>query len=116
MYIAYIFLALILSLVLVASGVGKLTKKSVIVESLTKAGVPLSWFPYLAGVEFVGAVGLIAGIFESWIGIAAAIGVSLYFAGAVLAHVIAKDTKGLFNPVPFLLLSIGAVALRLISS
>jgi uncharacterized membrane protein YphA (DoxX/SURF4 family) len=106
MSIAYIVAAILLSLVLLASARGKLVKDEKIVEGLSKAQVPLSWFPPLALTEIAGALGLLIGIAWRPLGIAAAIGVVLYFVGAVLAHIRAKDYAG--APVPATIL-VGAV-------
>jgi hypothetical protein len=116
MYISYIIVAIVLAALLVMSGRGKLVKDQRITESLTKVGVPTSWFPYLATAELAGALGLIVGIFVAPLGIAAAIGIVLYFVGAVTTHVRASDTKGgLSAPGPLLVLGIVALVLRLMA-
>ncbi|GAA1913132.1 hypothetical protein GCM10009716_23500 [Streptomyces sodiiphilus] len=107
MNIAYIVVAAVLSLLLVVSGRGKLVKDKHITETLTKLDVPMSWFAPLALLEFAGALGLLAGIFYRPLGIAAGIGVVLYFAGAVITHLRAGDAKG--TTVPAVLLVAGAV-------
>jgi hypothetical protein len=105
----------LLALVLVFSARGKLTQDKRIVESLTGIGVPLSLFPFLAGCEIAGAVGLVAGIWWSPLSIAAAIGVVLYFVGAVGAHLRKSDFKGAPNAGVLLLVSAAALTLRLLS-
>lgn len=84
-------LSVLLAVVLIGSGFAKLTRADQVVENLTRAGVPLAMYPFLAIVEFAGAIGLIWGIWWTPIGVAAAIGVVLYFVGAVAAHLRAKD-------------------------
>jgi uncharacterized membrane protein YphA (DoxX/SURF4 family) len=111
MFIAYVVVAVLLAFVLLVSGRGKLVKDEKIVASLTGAGVPLTWFPRLAALEIAGAVGLLVGIAYRPLGIAAAVGVVLYFAGAVVAHLRVKDVKGL--PVPAVLLLVAVAALVL---
>ena len=109
MFIAYIVAAAVLSLALVASGRGKLVKDEQVVSSLTKAQVPLSWYTALALTEFAAAAGLLIGIAWRPLGIAAAVGVILYFIGAVLMHLRARDFTG--APVPAVILVIGALTL-----
>jgi hypothetical protein len=92
MTIIAIILSLLLAVVLVGSGAAKLTKSEQVVENLTRAGVPLSLYPFLAAVEIAGAAGLVWGIWWTPIGVAAAIGVVLYFVGAIVFHLRAKDT------------------------
>ncbi|GHF88615.1 hypothetical protein FHX82_001205 [Amycolatopsis bartoniae] len=115
MLLAYVIVAAVLSLALVVSGAGKLRRAQQIVDSLTGIGVPLRLFPFLAACEFAGAAGLIAGIWWAPLGIAAAIGVVLYFLLAVGAHVRKKDLAGM-PPATFLLfLAAAALVLRFLS-
>lgn len=111
MFIAYVVVAVLLSFVLVFSGRSKLIKEADVTATLTRLGVPLSWFTPLALLEFAGALGLLLGIAYRPVGIAAAIGVVLYFVGAVVAHLRAKDAKG--TPVPGVLLLFSAAPLVL---
>ncbi len=48
--------------------------------------MPLAFFPVLAGAEFAGALGLLARIRWPRVGITAAIGVVIYFVGAIISH------------------------------
>ena len=116
MFIAYVVIAIALSVALVSSGVMKVTKQAQVVEVIHgRVGVPLSWFPMLASAEIAGAVGLIIGLWVPALGMAAAIGVVLYFVGAVIAHLRAND-RDLFSPVVAMLLAAAALVLRLVSS
>ncbi len=58
--------------------------------------MPPERIPVLAALEIAGALGLLVGLAWAPLGIAAAIGVVLYFVGAVIAHLRVKD-KG-FGP------------------
>jgi hypothetical protein len=107
----YDIVASVLSLALLGSAAGKLARAKQVVDSITGVGVPLKYFPALAACEAAGAVGLIVGIWWAPLGIAAAIGVVLYFIGAIGAHIRAHDLKGL--PPAVVLLIVGAVALVL---
>ncbi|MGN9845950.1 DoxX family protein [Nonomuraea sp. H19] len=98
MFIAYVVVAALLSLLLLASGGLLLAKEKGVTTTLTELGVPLSWAPLLAVLKMAGALGLLAGIFYRPLGIAAAAGVVLYFAGAVITHLRAKDVKGIMIP------------------
>ncbi|MCF6525791.1 DoxX family protein [Streptomyces sp. JJ36] len=111
MFIAYVVLAVLLSVLLVVSGRAKLVRDQDITETLTRLGVPQRLFPVLAALEFAGALGLLAGILYRPLGIAAGIGVVLYFAGAVVSHLRAKDFKG--APVPSVLVLVSAAPLVL---
>jgi uncharacterized membrane protein YphA (DoxX/SURF4 family) len=111
MYIAYVVVAILLSFALVFSGRSKLVKDADVTATMTKIGVPLSWFQPLALVEFVGAAGLLIGIFYRPLGIAAGIGVALYFVGAVITHARANDIKG--SPAAAVLFLVGAASAAL---
>ncbi|MEU8895119.1 DoxX family protein [Nocardia sp. NPDC048505] len=94
MFIAYTVIAVLLAVVLVVSGRAKLVRDEEVTSTMVRLGVPLRLFPVLAALEFAGAAGLLAGIVYRPLGIAAAIGVVLYFLGAVAAHLRAKDVAG----------------------
>ena len=109
MFIAYTVVAIVLGLGLAASGSAKIRRDARVTAGLTTAGVPLSWFVPLALLEIAGTAGLLIGIWWRPLGIAAAIGVILYFLGALIFHVRAKDAKGM--PMPALLLVAAVLAL-----
>jgi hypothetical protein len=115
MFIAYVVLAALLSLLLVASGGLLLAKEKGIMATLTELGVPLSMSPLLAALKFAGALGLLAGIYYRPLGIAAAIGVVLYFLGAVVAHLRAQDVKGILGPAVLALVSTSPLFLGIAS-
>ncbi|MER5765106.1 DoxX family protein [Streptomyces sp. NPDC002082] len=111
MFIAYAVVAGLLALTLAASATFTLQRNPAITESMGKVGVPDSWLPRLATLKAAGAIGLIAGLWLTPLGIAAAIGVTLYFLGAILTHVRAKDYD--FAPAAVLaLVAVAALVLR----
>lgn len=91
MFIAYAVVAGLLALALAASAAFSLQRNPAIIENMTKVGVPDSWIPRLATLKAAGAIGLVAGLWLTPLGIAAAIGVTLYFIGAIITHLRAKD-------------------------
>ncbi|WP_335939770.1 DoxX family protein [Streptomyces sp. PTD5-9] len=111
MFIAYTVLAVLLSLMLVVSGRGKLVKDPKIMPVMTAVGVSPGMVPVLAVLEFAGAAGLLVGIGYRPLGVAAAVGVVLYFLGAVIAHLRVKDVKG--TPGAGVLLLVSAAELVL---
>ena len=114
MFIAYAIVAIVLSLALLGSAAGKLTKNPKATEALTSVGVPEARWPVLAGLEVAGAIGLIIGLWVPALGVAAGVGVVLYFIGAVVAHLRADDSN--IGPALALsLVAVAAVVLRLIS-
>lgn len=67
--------------------------------------VPAGWLPWLAAAKAAGAVGLLAGFWLPPLGIAAAVGLVLFFVGAVIAHVRAKVFHNIGFPVAYLALA-----------
>ena len=76
-------------------------------------GVPLGLFPLLAACEIAGGLGLLAGIILPRLGVAAAVGLVVYFIGALTAHLLVRDFAGLKAPIVPFLLACTALALRL---
>lgn len=74
--------------------------KAWVVDNLADYGVPRSWWVWLGSAKTFGAIGLVVGLWWSAIGIAAAIGLTLYFLGAVVTVVRARA----FGHIPFPLL------------
>jgi hypothetical protein len=66
-------------------------------------------------LKAAGAVGLLVGIALPLIGIAAAIGLTLFFVGAIVTHLRARDYS-LGPAAVFLLLAVGSLALRVANS
>ena len=80
--------------------------------AMAKAGVPESWMTTLGILKAAGALGLLVGIGLPLIGIAAAMGLTLFFVGAIVTHLCGRDYS--FGPaVVFLLLAVGSLVLRL---
>jgi hypothetical protein len=83
--------------------------------AMAKAGVPESWMTTLGILKAAGAFGLLVGIRVPLIGIAAAVGLILFFVGAIIIHLRGRDYS-LGPAIVFLLLAVAALALRLVSS
>jgi Flp pilus assembly protein TadB len=114
-FIAYAVVGVLLALVLLFSARAKLTRDKRLVDGLTGLGVPLSMFPFLATCEIAGAAGLLVGLGYGPLGIAAAVGLVLYFIGAVGAHLRKRDFKGLPNALVILIVAAAALSLRAVS-
>jgi hypothetical protein len=99
MPIAHVAVSVSMSLLTIISGVAKLRLAPHVVKVIHHdVRVPMAWFPWLAACEFAGAVGLLIGIAWPPLGLAAAIGLIVYFLGAIIAHVRVGDFKGLGAP------------------
>jgi DoxX-like family len=87
-----------------------------LIENMTRVRVPRSMLGPLALLKLAGAVGLLIGIAVPALGVAAAIGLVLFFVGAITAHLRAHDYTAIPFPGVFLLLAIASVVLRATSS
>ncbi|MBY8862771.1 DoxX family protein [Nocardia sp. CA2R105] len=103
MTIAYYVVAVITALWVGFSSYSLFARKAFVVDSLVDYGVPQSWWNWLALAKGAGALGLIVGIFLPALGIAAAIGLILYFLGAVATTLRARSYKTTPYPVLYLL-------------
>ncbi len=116
MHIAYLVFTIVFALLLVLSGAGKIRRDPRQLKVIHEiVGVPLKYFPFLAGCEFAGALGLVAGIGWPALGIAAGTGVVLYFVGAVVSHLRVGDFKGIGSAAFMLVLAAIALALRVVT-
>jgi hypothetical protein len=116
MGIAYLVITGTLAGTLLGSGLGKLRHNPHIVKIIHEViGVPFQYFPALAACEFAGAAGLVLGIWSPAVGVAAAIGLVIYFVGAVAAHLRVGDVRGIGPAVFLLALSAGVLILRILT-
>ena len=85
-----------------------------ILTNMARVGVPESWITILGTLKAAGAVGLLVGIGVPLIGTAAAVGLVLFFVGAIVTHLRARDYSFGLAAV-FLLLAVAALVLRVAS-
>jgi hypothetical protein len=76
----------------------------------------LQYFAILAACEFAGAAGLVLGIWWPLLGVAAGVGLVLYFVGAIAAHLRVDDVKGMGPAAFMLVLAAGALTMRLLKN
>jgi DoxX-like family len=112
----YLVMTVLVALMVAFSGIGKVRRDprqmKVIHETV---GVPLKYFPLLAACEFAGALGLVAGIWRPALGVAAAIGLVIYFVGAIVSHLHVGDIKGIGPAVFMSVLAAAALAVRVLT-
>jgi DoxX-like family len=128
MLTAYVVVGALLAAYLIFSVTADFARIRPVMTAMAKADVPPSWLPTLATIKAVGALGLLVGIgvpligptagvqtAGAVIGAAAAVGVILFFAGAILVHLRARDISfGAFAPATvFLLLAVATLTLGL---
>jgi DoxX-like family len=115
MFTAYLIVAVLAAAANIFSATCDFLRYKKVSIAMAKAGVPESWMTMLGILKAAGALGLLIGIGVPLIGTAAAIGLILFFVGAIITHLRAHDSSfGL--AVVFLLLAVAAPVLRLVSS
>jgi uncharacterized membrane protein YphA (DoxX/SURF4 family) len=82
----------------IGSAIAKIKKVPDVMKSMESVGVKASQVPVLAALEIAGGLGLIMGIWIPNLGTLATACLSLYFAGAVFAHLSNKHNVKEFGP------------------
>ena len=113
---AYLAITLLVAAMAAFSGLGKMRREPRQIHVIHETvGIPLKYFPVLAACEFAGAVGLVLGIWWPLLGMAAGIGLVLYFVAAIVSHLRVNDAKGI-GPAAFMLaVAAGALAMRILT-
>ena len=116
MTIALWIFSVLIGLASTMSSMGKFTKMEQTVATLKSVGVKDSQIPVLGALELAGAIGLLVGIWVPLIGHAAAVGLAIYFAGAVVAHTRAGHAfKEIIPAAVLLVVSLATVLLQIAS-
>lgn len=110
---AYHIVAVVAALWIGFSGYSLFAKQQFVVEPLQQYGVPQSWWNWLALAKSAGALGLVAGLFIPAIGVAAAVGLILYFLGAAATTVRAHSYKTTVFPLLYLAPAAATLTLQL---
>jgi DoxX-like family len=116
MHTAYLFITILFAAMVAFSAVAKVRRDPKVVHVIQQVvGVPLKHFPLLAACEFAGALGLVLGIWLPWAGLAAGVGLVIYFIGAVVSHLRVRDIKGIGPAVFMLIFAAGALVLHVLT-
>ena len=114
MFIACLIVSALLGAALLASARAKLVQDERVMTTMRGVGVRDDKVWLLAVAEIAGAIGLVGGLWWWPLGVAAAVGVILYFVGAVSAHLRQYDLK-IASPAIVLVWGVAALTLRLLS-
>lgn len=110
MSLAHLLVNVLLALALLGSAAADFARYQRILDAMANAGVPESWLTPIGLVKVAGALGLLVGLRVPWAGLAAAVGVVLFFMVALVVHLRARDYA--LGPLAvFSVLSVAALAL-----
>ncbi len=95
------------------SGIAALLRFRPIMPGMARAGVPESWLVFPIGtLKTLGALGLAAGLALHPLGLAAAIGLVLFFVCAIYTHIRARDYGPQFGlAIAFLTINVAVLVL-----
>jgi hypothetical protein len=115
MYTAYIVVTVVAVVANASVAVADFMRAGFVVNNSAGVGVPESWLTSLGVLKAAGAAGLLLGLLGvPLIGPAAAAGLVLFFVGAVITHLRARDySSSLGFPLAYLLLAVAAFVLGL---
>ncbi|MCA2205702.1 DoxX family protein [Nocardia rosealba] len=102
MEIAYVVVTVVAALWVGFSAFSLLRRAPFVVDPLVDYGVPESWWTPLGVAKAAGAVGLVVGLWVPVVGVAAGVGLILYFTGAVVTVLRARSYKTVAFPVLYL--------------
>ncbi|MBQ1100262.1 DoxX family protein [Streptomyces sp. b94] len=114
MFTAYVIVTVVAVVANAGIAVADLMGARFVLANSAEVKVPASWIPGLAVLKAAGAAGLLIGMLGVRpLGIAAAVGLVLFFVGAVVAHVRTRVFHNIAFPAGYLALN--AVALVLVA-
>lgn len=114
MFVAYVVVTAITIIANAAIAAAGLRRAKFVLANMAEVGVPQSMVPLLASLKLAGAVGLLVGLLGvHFLGIAAAIGLALFFTGALTAHLRARVFHNLAYPGSYWLLAIASLVLAI---
>jgi hypothetical protein len=109
---AYVIITGVTIVANAAVAVADLARARFVLANMAEVGVPRSWLAPLGLLKGAGAVGLLLGLVGLRpLGIAAAIGLVVFFAGALVTHVRARVFHNIAFPGAFFALASVATAL-----
>jgi len=117
MFIATLVLSALLAIAFIGAGVSKVMKVPAMVTAAETHGFTADGYRNIGLLEVAGAAGLLIGLWWAPLGIAAALGLTLLMAGAVIVHVRAKDKVAETVPAAVLtLLAAATLVLRIVTA
>ena len=116
MFTAYVVIAILTILANAGVAAADLAQARFVLGNMAEVGVPRSWLVPLALLKAAGAAGLVIGLLGVRpLGIAAAVGLVLFFTGALAVHVRARVFHNIAVPGTYFALAAASAALAVAS-
>ena len=114
MFAAYVTVTIVTILASASVAAADLAHAGFVVANMDEVRVPRSWLPWLALLKGAAAAGLLLGLLGVRpLGTAAAIGLVLFFLGALATHVRARVFHNIAVPGAFFALAVASTSLAL---
>ncbi|WP_457029424.1 DoxX family protein [Kitasatospora sp. P5_F3] len=110
---AYVLVTVLAAAMTGFSAYSLLSRADFVVQSMVQYQVPRSWWTPLGLAKAAGALGLLVGLFIPFIGIAATIGLVLYYLGAAITCIRAGSYAHAAFPLVYLAPAVVAYGLGL---
>src|SRR5215207_2611857 len=114
MFTAYVVVTLMAIAANTFAATADFMRYKFVLITAAKAGVPESWLPMLGTLKAAGALGLLVGLIGVPLIGTAAVGLILFFVGAIITHLRVRDYS-IGPAAAFLLLAVAALVLGLVS-
>ena len=115
MFTAYVVVTLMAIAASTFVAIANFIRLEFVLSTAAKVGVSESWMTTLGTLNAAAALGLLLGLIGvPLIGTAAAVGLVLYFVGAIIAHLRVRD-HSIGPAAAFLVLAVAALVLGLVS-
>jgi DoxX-like protein len=112
MFPAYVIIVTSTLVVNAAAATADFFRARFVLANTAEVGIAEGWLPLLGALKAAGAAGLLIGLLWARpIGLAAAIGLVLFFVGAIATHVHARVLYNLAFPGFYLALAVGSLIL-----
>jgi len=112
MLAAYLIITVVTMVANAGAAVADLARAPFVLANMAEMGVPRSWLTPLGVLKAAGAAGLLLGLLGlRSLGIAAAVGLAAFFAGALATHIRARVFYNIAFPGSFFALAVGSAAL-----
>jgi len=95
----------------VGAAAADFTKADFALANSVRVGVPSTWLPVLGTLKIAGAAGLLLGLLGvRYIGTTAAVGLVLFFLGAIGVHLRAREHRHILTTIGYFLLAAASLA------